>query len=222
MKEKDFKLEIIMLSMLAVVLLFLFILNLKLTDAVSINKSSIITQTQTKLVFDKYCTRLDVNDELINNKDLYYKSIGFYTNLTKNNLIATTIIEQAIKAKVPVNLVFALAFVESSFNVKAENKNQNGTTDKGLFQLNTRYNNGIDYFDPKENAIKAFEYLKDRYKMFQSWEIAVLLYNAGNVENVGDSSLRHMDSMLSKEREIDVQFNQFRRSVSFTNLQEKR
>lgn len=51
----------------------------------------------------------------------------------------------------------------------------------GLFQLmpETAKSLGVNPADPLENAIGGAQYLKQQYKRFGSWELALASFNAG-------------------------------------------
>jgi len=99
-------------------------------------------------------------------------------------------VEQQAKANgVPLQIAEAIIWQESGWNPFAVRHNPNGTTDQGLWQLNTRtsrwlakrYNGGvaINAFDPYVSTRIALKYLGDLYSVSASWKVALYMYNAG-------------------------------------------
>jgi soluble lytic murein transglycosylase-like protein len=93
---------------------------------------------------------------------------------------------EALKAKatriaaregVPANLFLALIHAESSFNPNA--RSHVGAI--GLTQLMpaTARELGVDPRDPIQNMIGGARYLKQQYRRFGSWQLALAAYNAG-------------------------------------------
>ena len=167
-------------------------------------------------VHTEYLTRNEINAIL--QKDEKLKR--FYNTITYRE-IASIIIKEAIDKKVPVNLAFALAFVESNFNIMA--RSENGKSfDSGLFQLNNKTFPDVEWYDPVDNTTFAMLYLKEKFLERGSWEIAIILYNAGLLRNIGSDSLEHMRKVLAKEKEYDKLFNKFYRDTGFPkDIQQK-
>ncbi len=88
--------------------------------------------------------------------------------------IATRI---AAREGVPANLFLALIHAESSFNPNA--RSHVGAI--GLTQLMpaTARELGVDPRDPIQNMIGGARYLKQQYRRFGSWQLALAAYNAG-------------------------------------------
>jgi len=87
---------------------------------------------------------------------------------------------------VPVYIVNRLLYVESKFNPKAINKNQNGTKDLGIAQVNDKYLSyfkekyfPFDPFNPYESITFCVIYLRSLYEYFGDWYSAIASYNAG-------------------------------------------
>ena len=90
------------------------------------------------------------------------------------------------------DLVVAHLIAENpEFNINAEHKNDNGTTDLGLFQLNDRYlyttfkdkywreEYDIDPFNWRHNTYIAVNLMSDLQKRFESQDDAIMAYNGG-------------------------------------------
>lgn len=94
----------------------------------------------------------------------------------------------AKKHNVPVSLLFAVSFTESSFKPTARNKNRNGTRDYGLMQINSiwaKQAKKMGYSwqqiksNPCTNIMFGSHILKANKKRLGSWRAAVGAYNAG-------------------------------------------
>lgn len=213
-KEKKIFLTVVITN---TILLFTFIIVLLLLSSKGINEASIktelITETKKEFVYENYLTRFEINDILKKDIDFYLIALGFYNEETKNPEVTKKIIDNAIEFEIPINIAFALAFVESTYNINAIN--DNGTSiDFGLLQLNNKtFPNAINY-TIEQNIEEGFNYLKNIKEEFNSWEISFILYNAGLIKNVGNHSLQHMKKIIEKEKELDEKFNIFRRSIN--------
>ncbi|MCT4555896.1 MAG: lytic transglycosylase domain-containing protein [Pelagimonas sp.] len=83
----------------------------------------------------------------------------------------------ARKHGIPEDLFLRLVNQESRFNPKA--KSNKGAI--GLAQLmpGTAKDLGVDPHDPKQNLEGGARYLKQQFKTFGSWRLALAAYNAG-------------------------------------------
>lgn len=175
----------------------------------------IVTEIKREFVYDEFLTRENVNDTIT--EENYFFILGYYTEITGNREVAQAIVDASLRLNVPVNLAFALSFVESSFDVNAVNEsNSNGTIDRGLFQLNsaTFRNVNIDFFDMHENIEAGLNYLITKYERYGSWESAVVMYNAGIEVNLSNRSLTYLSRILQRERLFDEGYNSFRRNFN--------
>lgn len=96
--------------------------------------------------------------------------------------IKNMIIQEAQRQGVNVNLALAIAQHESGFNPNAHNKaNRDGTSDRGVFQLNSRYFKLKNPFDPKENIQRGIAHIKALQKSYGNDINKILAaYNAGS------------------------------------------
>lgn len=94
-----------------------------------------------------------------------------------NGEYATMARAAARKHGIPEDLFLRLVMQESRFNPKA--KSNKGAI--GLAQLmpGTARRLGVDPHDPKQNLDGGARYLKQQYKAFGSWRLALAAYNAG-------------------------------------------
>ena len=112
---------------------------------------------------------------------------------------------------------------ESEWKVKAvSKKNDNGSIDYGLMQLNSnnleeftwRFNDfkEIDYFDPVTNITIGAKYLAHLYKQFGTWEEAIMAYNCGPTKvrknKIPPSTKVYVNEIMSYsiEKVIDGEF----------------
>lgn len=214
MKEKDFKMSLIMIGMSFVSIILVVVVSIY-----SINKISQVKEVKTnnfstkeKVVFDEYLTRLKINDKI--KKEMYYSSEDFYAEITKDEEIGKIILSNALKKNVPVNVAFSIAKVESVYNKKVVSiPNSDGSVDRGLFQLNDGYFK-VDWQDPETNTKEALNYLLSRKEITDTWEGAIMLYNAGNISNVSSYTFNYVKKVLEEEKKLDKKFNDFRRNIN--------
>lgn len=107
----------------------------------------------------------------------------FYTGITGNSEISKAILIEAERNSIPLSLAFALAYTESHFKTRAINHNNNGTIDRGLFQLNSSSFPALseaDFFDPFVSAKYGMKHLKHDLTLAGNNEVSALaMYNAG-------------------------------------------
>lgn len=132
--------------------------------------------------------------------------INYYDKLVKNKELTYLIIDAANLYLIPVNVLFALIYAESSFNPNAVNGayNKDGSNDKGLMQLNSKYFKGFDRLDPRLNLQHGSKYLRAMYDKYGSWDEAVMFYNGFSA-----ASVKHQAKVLEKERILDREFTQW-------------
>lgn len=108
---------------------------------------------------------------------------------------------------IPADIACRLVFQESSWNRFATHRNHDGSVDRGLLQLNSkylpdyawRYNDGrrVNPLDPETALRVGFRKLAHNYRMTGSWWAAVASYNCGlDAFRAGPS----MESILLADR----------------------
>lgn len=122
------------------------------------------------------------------------------------------------KYGVPLKILLAISFTESSFNHKSLNHNRNGTKDYGLMQINSfwaKHAAGMGYewsqvkHDPCTNVMFGSRILKDNRRRLGTWEAAIGAYNAGFAKTAKARKLRAryykkvMRNRLIAQRNID-------------------
>jgi len=91
---------------------------------------------------------------------------------------------------VPMEIVLAVAIVESGFKMVISKPNSNNSFDVGIMQLNSRYLNYyaktfwykdrvFDANEPKDNIEMGILILKNLYRQTGNWDLAVQAYNVG-------------------------------------------
>lgn len=160
---------------------------------------------------------------IVNENDLIAKMIyegnestvyDFYDKITGNRKITYLIISHALSYNIPVHYFMALAYTESRFTPSAIGTNANSegvavSYDYGLFQLNSRTYNKFtrEHLMTLENNVRmAAEHLNNDYMRYGSWYEALLSYNAGNVTNVKNTTIRHFVSIMTWRNEISAKF----------------
>jgi len=73
----------------------------------------IVTEIRREYVYDEFLTRNRINDTITDEN--YFFILGYYTELTRNRNVTEAILENALELEIPVNIAFALAFIESRF-----------------------------------------------------------------------------------------------------------
>jgi len=156
-----------------------------------------------------YFTRIEVNERI--QKDLQY-FVDVYNKLIQNKRITEQIIFNALQNEVPVNIAFAQSFVESNWIPEAINiHNSNESIDVGLFQLNSftfPHLTREEMEDIDVNIFIGIKFFKEKLLQTGTIETALLLYNAGNYNNVGRTSILYLQKILDKERQLDEYFNE--------------
>jgi soluble lytic murein transglycosylase-like protein len=161
-----------------------------------------------------YFVRSKINFFIEEEKIKKSELIVFYTKYTNSKTIAEVIYQYAIQYDVPVNVAFALAYGESRFDPKAYNKNVNGSTDRGLFQLNDRHRNWpiADYYDIEKNAKEGIGFLSYcLYLMKDNTVKALQAYNAGPTAalagKIPETTKKHIEEILQFEDILNQDFN---------------
>jgi len=131
-----------------------------------------------------------VERNIVSLKDLYSDPMKVQVNREYVKELAK---KKAQKYGVPVNIVLAIIEKESSFNVRAYNKNRDGTEDVGLMQINFQHNKRLmkeygvnspeELFDPDLNLELGVRILYENFKRYGSWELAVKAYNGIRADN---------------------------------------
>jgi len=163
-------------------------------------------------------TILEDPDPILAAYDNGYRDIAvdFCENLTGSRETAEAVLTHASSAKIRAALAFALCWEESRYNPRAVNrKNENGTIDRGLFQLNSRSFPDLEeaeFFDAYTNAQYGLSHLAlclDRAGGGKE-ATGIAMYNAG-VTRVSSgetpkNTLDYISRILVEERRIEELF----------------
>ena len=141
--------------------------------------------------------------------------IDFFAKICSNREIAQAILDNSDEFNVPAALAFALSWEESSFNPHAVNRyNQNGSVDRGLFQLNNRSFPDLetnDFFDVNINARYGISHLRHCLDSGGSEISALAIYNAGTgrIRNTGapKATLDYISRILGNQSKIESRFH---------------
>ena len=105
------------------------------------------TQQQQAEIINKIDQKLDNVDQKLNKIEQridYIEELAQSKKLTKDQKrMAYKIHTASLNTNVDQKALVMTAFLESSFNPKATNKNTNGTLDRGLYMLNDKWYNNI-------------------------------------------------------------------------------
>jgi len=147
------------------------------------------------------------------NPELREEVLAFFERLTGSFEIAEVILANAHVLEIPPALAFSLCAEESAYKVRAYNRNQNDTEDRGLFQLNSASFPRLepeDFYDPIVNTWHGLSYLRWCLDTAGTDVAGLAMYNAGitRVRNTGTpkSTLDYISRILDRKREIEVNF----------------
>lgn len=136
---------------------------------------------------------------------------NFYDQITGNRHITYKIIEKCLNLDVPVNLAMALCYQESRFYIYAINgeHNKNGSSDYGLFQLNSYTFSEYDQeylMDVNNNIHHGIEWLAIHHSTYGDWYKVVIAYNSGDIDDVPQSTIEYMTNIFAKVKEYDQMY----------------
>lgn len=138
---------------------------------------------------------------------------NFYAQVTADREIAQAILAAADTNDISPPLAFSLAWVESSYRVRAVNRNSN-SMDRGLFQLNSRTFPALKeehFYDPKINAEYGLAHFRYCLETGKNEVVALAMYNAGvNRVRRGTpySTLHYVARILENEQQLLESFDQ--------------
>jgi hypothetical protein len=142
----------------------------------------------------------------------------FFGNIVHSQELARTILANTDVFNIPPSLAFSLCWEESRFKVRAiSQRNQNGSTDRGLFQLNDQsfpYLSEKDFFDPRINAHYGLSHLRWCLDTGGSLVAGLAMYNAGTnrVSSGGTPkmTLDYVSNILNTKQRIEALFEEYR------------
>jgi len=158
--------------------------------------------------------RHDLILELYKSEETQGRVINFFMRICGSREVAETILAHADANDVSPALAFALAWEESRFITTAVNtRNKNGSTDRGLFQLNNQSFPHLevkDFFDPELSARYGMSHLRYCLDTGGSEIAALAMYNAGTnrVSSTGAPkiTLDYVHRILANKQRIETQF----------------
>lgn len=166
-----------------------------------------------------YMIRYDINKYIskANKKDID-KIIQFYDQFTNNTVVSQTIVKYSLEYNMPVNLAFALAYVESSgFDVRAINKNSDGSVDRGLFQLNNKSRprwKVADFYNIDKNCKEGISFWAQKCSDKSSdMALTFVAYNMGPNSHFVKKSVipehrqDYIDEIFKYEDMLNLEFN---------------
>lgn len=107
--------------------------------------------------------------------------LEYFENLTGSKEVRDAIIIWANTYNIPLDLAFALSWVESRFIVHARSENTS-SVDRGLFQLNSKSFPEVkehEFYDPQLNARLGLSYLSKCIERGENEIVGLAMYNAG-------------------------------------------
>jgi len=140
-------------------------------------------------------------------------TLAFFQKKTGSLDVAAVILSNAAETGIPPALAFALCYEESRYNPAAINHNQNGTVDRGLFQLNSATFPKLktqDFYILEVNARQGLSHLAWCLKNAGTDVAGLAMYNAGHnrVRTAGTpkSTLDYVSRILKQQRAIEDRF----------------
>jgi soluble lytic murein transglycosylase-like protein len=141
---------------------------------------------------------------------------AFFGEIVHSPEVARTILVNADVFNIPPSLAFALCWEESRFKVRATNqKNRNGSTDRGLFQLNDKsfpHLSEKDFFDPRISSHYGLSHLRWCLDSGGSLVAGLAMYNAGtNRVSAGGTpklTLDYVSNILNTKERIEALFEE--------------
>ncbi len=138
---------------------------------------------------------------------------NFYTQVTADREITGAILAAADTNDISLPLAFSLAWVESSYQVTALNRNSN-SVDRGLFQLNSRTFPNLKeehFYDPRINAEYGLAHFRYCLEKGKNEVVALAMYNAGITRvhrGTPYSTLNYVARILDNKRQLVESFEQ--------------
>jgi hypothetical protein len=156
----------------------------------------------------------DLVRELLQRQDTRGWVIGYFAQVCGSWGVAAAILDNAAGYEIPSALAFALCWEESRFNPRAVNqKNVNGSIDRGLFQLNSSSFPNLQtqaFFNIATNARLGMSHLRHCLDEGKTEIAGLAMYNAGTgrVRSIGTpkSTLDYVHRILENRRRIETQF----------------
>jgi hypothetical protein len=164
-----------------------------------------------------YRSRADHRDlilELYRDEESRDRVVDFFAGVCASPEIVQVILDWADSFNIAPALAFALAWEESRLNPYAvNNKNRDGSIDRGLFQLNSRSFPRLEtqaFFNPGINAQHGIRHLRHCLDVGGSEIAALAMYNAGanrvNSSGAPKSTLDYISRIMENRREIENLF----------------
>lgn len=133
---------------------------------------------------------LQENKEILEkDKQKNFREIAQKYNTTPE--IISLIHRETEKYNLDFNIILSLVDLESNFNVRAVNHNTNGTTDRGLFQINNNTASWLaakigvrnitpeKIYSPKYNIKMGLWYINYLHSKYNNWYKTLTAYNKG-------------------------------------------
>lgn len=182
------------------------------TELEVVNDNALARAMQTAVI--EHSKSEDDGLKFYRNPDFRESVAWFYNQITGNKDVTEAILTYADANDIPLSLAFALAYSESSYNIKAVNRNSNHTVDRGLFQLNNNSFPNLeesDFFDPYVSARYGLSHLRFCLDTARNEVAALAMYNAGTrrVKN-GETpqvTLNYVSRIMDYRKGVDDLFD---------------
>jgi soluble lytic murein transglycosylase-like protein len=111
----------------------------------------------------------------------------------------------------PPYLMVAIAEVESAWDPVAVHINNDGSTDRGLMQLNSSWYSSPFWYVPEENVVAAAKHIVFLRSQGLTWYQVAIAYNCGlnRLNNPPSSSINYAVSVFGIWEHSDTGFYQY-------------
>lgn len=145
-------------------------------------------------------------------KPTFNKTLYWYMKV-QDRLIVDNVMINARVRNIPASLIFAIAQCESLFDPKAININSNGTTDKGVMQLNSRtfpYLTEREIMNVSCNIHNGCGLLEHLYNVYNGNLVKIIMaYNAGegavNSGHIPQKTINYLNEVLKNKAIYDME-----------------
>jgi soluble lytic murein transglycosylase-like protein len=126
-------------------------------------------------------------------------------------LCVALILELAPAYGIPPYLLVAIAETESQWNNYAQRRNNNGTIDRGIMQLNSSWFEDDNWHDPVVNINAAIDHILGLRKHGLNWWQTVMVYNCGlsRLNNPPEQSIEYAAKVFRTWASYDKYFNNY-------------
>lgn len=147
----------------------------------------------------------------------HYSEDNFINIMVNNDLISKNIITCSKKFNIDSKLLLSIMWVESRLDENATNTNKNGSTDRGLMQLNSNTFKNLkpeQCYDIDVNILVGSKHLAELLIKYKGNELKSLMaYNCGeykvNIGNIPQSTLDYANKVYEYRNKLSYLYAKF-------------